>query len=277
MRTFGFKLKKTSNSQTNSYLVSGYEFHKLATYSFCNRYNINLQPSNIKETDIIFLNLDLFNNFIKLMNNHNIKTRCTIITHNSDLMFTDRHALELEQFAHTIYAINTSCSNKIVKTIPIGFSDDNNISHSHFINDLNNKPRDILAYMNFKISNNSSIRTECFNTFKTYSWVFKEFSVSNEDFYNKLRISKYVICPEGTGIDCHRIYESLYFNAIPLLKTSKMDEFYKKLPVIIFEKWDDITENFLVETYSKFKDKLDLWKDRNKEWYKSKYWLGINA
>ena len=43
----------------------------------------------------------------------------------------------------------------------------------------------------------------------------------------------HILSPEVTGIDCHRIYESIYLGSIPILKTSELDYFYEKLPVLI--------------------------------------------
>ena len=41
-----------------SYLVSGFEFHKLAKWSFCHRYPLSLDMTKIDENDIVFLNLE---------------------------------------------------------------------------------------------------------------------------------------------------------------------------------------------------------------------------
>jgi hypothetical protein len=276
MELLGFNKVSVKTAETyidNSFLLSGHEFYKLSNHSFCNRYDENLIVHTIREDDIIFLNLDLFEDFIKIMHNVSIP-KCVIITHNSDLSFTDKHACALQQFAHKIYAINTTCNSPIVTTIPIGFRDDRYASHSYFTRLLQDIPtKDILVYMNFTIETNSSIRTNCFNALKSHEWVFKDNSIPREEFYNKLKRSKYVVSPEGTGIDCHRIYESIYFNAVPLLKTSKLDMFYQKLPVVLFEKWEDITEEYLVKNYDNYKSKLDLWKDNNKQWYTAKFWL----
>jgi hypothetical protein len=85
--------------------------------------------------------------------------------------------------------------------------------------------------------------------------------------------SKFILSPEGTGIDCHRIYESIYFDAVPLLKTSRMDNFYKNLPVLIVDKWEDITEDFLNTNYEGLYNKLVEWKRNNPNWLDPKAWL----
>lgn len=78
---------------------------------------------------------------------------------------------------------------------------------------------------------------------------------------------------EGTGIDCHRIYESIYLDAIPILLTSELDYFYINLPVIIVNSWHDITFDFLKLNYDKYKLILDNWKKVNNNWLNASFWL----
>ena len=39
-------------------------------------------------------------------------------------------------------------------------------------------------------------------------------------YYLNLKKSKFCICPEGNGPDCHRLWESLYLDVIPICKRS---------------------------------------------------------
>jgi hypothetical protein len=40
-------------------------------------------------------------------------------------------------------------------------------------------------------------------------------------------------------MDTHRVYESLFCGATPVVLHSPLDELYKKLPVCIVNKWTD--------------------------------------
>jgi hypothetical protein len=73
--------------------------------------------------------------------------------------------------------------------------------------------------------------------------------------------SKYTLSPQGNGIDCHRIYEAIYLNSIPIIKSGLMDNYFKKLPAIIINNWTDITEDFLKNEYNK----LYLYSRTNKQ------------
>jgi hypothetical protein len=93
------------------------------------------------------------------------------------------------------------------------------------------------------------------------------------DFYRQLSKSQYSLSPQGTGIDCHRIYESIFLDCVPILKTSPLDDFYERLPVLIVEDWNTLTEVFLKEKYEALFSSLKEWKEINKNWYKAEFWL----
>jgi len=231
-------------------------------------------PSEIAENDLVFLNLGFFPRFIHILNKNKPSHKFILLTHNSDRTFTDEDAALLAPYVNKIYAINSSSTNPLVTTIPLGFVDDKYKPHIMFARlATQHIPKEIFAYMNFTIQTNRVKRTECYNVFRNYSWITTEEALPPEEFYKKLAMSKYVISPEGTGIDCHRIYESIFLGAVPLLKTSKMDSYYEGLPVVIFKRWEDITQQTLQDTYDANKARLDAWVAANHEWYKAEFWL----
>ena len=257
--------------------ISGYEFYKISNWSFCPRYPVKLDPSQIKENDIVFINLDNFNEFIKILLNNRPRNKFILISHNSDVTFTESHFNIIHPFVNKVYAINAQLnynSNNIVNNIPIGFIDNKYKPHYKYTNILlKQHEKSTLIYMNFNMKTNPVKRAECYNTFVDKPWVLIESKVLPELFYEKLAMSKYVLSPEGTVVDCHRIYESIFFNSIPILKSNDLDSFYKKLPVITVKEWSDITEDFLIKNYEMYLSNLNKWKLDNKEWTCPKFWL----
>ena len=59
---------------------------------------------------------------------------------------------------------------------------------------------------------------------------------------------KFTISPTGNGIDCHRTWEAILFQTIPIVKTGPLDFLYKyhDLPVAIVNDWNEITTEKLV-------------------------------
>jgi hypothetical protein len=257
-------------------IISGYGYFKISKWSYCPRYEngINVIFSEIQENDYVFLNLDYFNEFINLLenNNNNNINKFILLTQNSDGSFTDDHLNKIEKYVNKIYAINNISKNDKVITYPIGFRD----YTYEFIKSIplvKYDEKNIFVYMNFKIETNYNKRTECYNSFINKNWITIESGLSLCEFYKSLSLSKYVLSPEGTGIDCHRIYESIYFNSILILKTSLMDDFYETLPVIIVKNWDEINELMLIENYDYYYNKLIKWKNNNPNWINLLFWL----
>lgn len=53
------------------------------------------------------------------------------------------------------------------------------------------------------------------------------------------------LSPRGNGIDCHRTWEALYLDAIPIVWHSTLDPLYTNLPIIIINDWKEMNEEFL--------------------------------
>ena len=71
-------------------------------------------------------------------------------------------------------------------------------------------------------------------------------SFSNNDFFYSLPSYKFIISPEGNGIDCHRHYEALMAGCIPIVeKNSLVMEKYKDCPILYTENYSEITEDYL--------------------------------
>ena len=77
--------------------------------------------------------------------------------------------------------------------------------------------------------------------------------ITGHAFYETLSRFKFVYSPHGRGLDCYRTYEAIYLGSYPIVKTSSLDILFSDLPVLIVEKWEDITLDLLRETYDAFR------------------------
>ena len=76
-----------------------------------------------------------------------------------------------------------------------------------------------------------------------------ELNFSN--YFKELPTYKFVISPEGNGIDCHRHYESLMAGCIPIIEEHPgIREKYAGCPVLYTKDYSEITEDYLKETYT---------------------------
>lgn len=262
------------NIKTN--YISGYKYNDICKWSFCNRYTFNFKSDEILEDDLVFLNLDLFEYFINYLNTNKPINKFVLVTQNSDRDFTESMFNSVDPFISKLLAINCTFSNYKIKKIPLGFNDQS-------VEEIDKKDfrfveKSNLIYMNFNLNHHTERRT-CFNYFKNFDWVtidsqcINDTKITFDSFYDKIKTFKYCLSPRGAGIDTHRLYESLLFGVIPIVKSSELDDLYKQFPIIIVDKWEDVTYDFLVDNYDENLKKYFDWFDSNKDWFKSEYWI----
>ena len=69
--------------------------------------------------------------------------------------------------------------------------------------------------------------------------------------YDKTLESRYALCPRGCGLDTHRFYECIYLGCVPIvIRTNTVfDRLYVAFPCLVVERWADITEELLDQSY----------------------------
>jgi len=81
-------------------------------------------------------------------------------------------------------------------------------------------------------------------------------NLSHSDYFDTLPDYKFVISPEGNGIDCHRHYEALIAGCIPIIEHNDMiKEKYNGCPILYTTDYSEITEEYLLEKYEEMLDK----------------------
>ena len=66
-------------------------------------------------------------------------------------------------------------------------------------------------------------------------------------FLHNLTNSKFMICPKGNGIDCHRNWEVLYMRRVPVMTRDRyLEKLFENYPVLFVDKYSDITEELLL-------------------------------
>ncbi len=66
------------------------------------------------------------------------------------------------------------------------------------------------------------------------------------DFLMEMRDHKFMICPLGHGMDCHRNWELLYMRRVPVMKKHPyFKELMKGFPVLFVNDWNEVTEEVL--------------------------------
>jgi hypothetical protein len=234
--------------------TSGFHFQQSCKWNLDNRYPIRKWRTifELKNGDSVFLKVSDIPYFVSL----NLPKRVSLVVHNSDESFTDELYDMVKSYVTSVRAVN--CVTPRAIQLPLGLRDDQYTPHA-VLRDVMNAPdvkRDILCVVNFLIYTNTAERQYVYDLFKSnphclvqhdYMYYHKSMSFSDEEtqtrrkeFYNTLKRSKYAICPAGTGIDTHRVYECIHLGVIPIVKSSPLDSLYATMPVKIVNDWESV-------------------------------------
>jgi hypothetical protein len=76
-----------------------------------------------------------------------------------------------------------------------------------------------------------------------------------DTYFDILPQYKFVISPEGNGIDCHRHYEALLAGCIPIIEDNpQIRDKYKGCPILYTHDYSEITETYLIQKYTEMLD-----------------------
>ena len=105
---------------------------------------------------------------------------------------------------------------------------------------------------------------------------FQEGVLSRGETWTKQAEYAFVVSPPGNGIDCHRTWEALNLGCIPIIiRMHFTDDYmewqlgcYDDLPVLIVNKWEDLSQELLDDT-------IEIFREREFDYDKLtlKYWI----
>ena len=93
---------------------------------------------------------------------------------------------------------------------------------------------------------------------KSWAEVHKDRVPFSVFLYN-LSQSKFMICPRGNAIDCHRNWEVIYMRRVPIMKRHPyLEELFKDYPVLFVNKYSEVTEDLLIENDHLFQQAQEM-------------------
>lgn len=127
--------------------------------------------------------------------------------------------------------------------------------------------REAKAFCNWHFSLDRADRRECADLLDKSVCYFQQQPIPMADTWEQQSKYQFVISPHGAGLDCHRTWEALLLDCIPIVKKAKMNDLFKDLPFIEVEDWGQINQAFLEDA----KKQLSL-KTFNQEKLLMRYW-----
>ena len=96
--------------------------------------------------------------------------------------------------------------------------------------------------------------------FRNNTWaIVDETRVSYKDFLSRLKQCKFMICPRGNAVDCHRNWEVLYMRRVPIMKRDPyLQELFKDYPVLWVDDFAEVTQTMLMDNYHLYEQAQDL-------------------
>jgi hypothetical protein len=191
---------------------------------------------------------------INLMNCiHNFKNKFVLVLHNSDFNLDEKYiSLINHEKIIKIFSQNLLIDNDKCIPLPIGCANSmwnhGKTEHLNLINIKSNK-----VFFNFNIQTNVTERQYCFQI------ISKQLTFQPnqpfQDYIKNLSSHEFCICPDGNGMDTHRLWECLYLKVVPIVKKNKFYEILQKtyhIPLLLLDKWEDFYLNDPKLDYSLF-------------------------
>jgi len=110
-----------------------------------------------------------------------------------------------------------------------------------------NKPLKVLSNAHLSqyrrpASGHYNQRNEYHNVLKNNTLVdFWSKGKPNGETWKEHRKYAFEISPTGNGLDCHRFYEAILLNTIPIVKDGPLTPLYKQFGCVIVKDWNEIT------------------------------------
>lgn len=247
--------------------VRGELFPSLADHVLVHYDQLCCIPSSIKDGDTIYCDTHQINRFKELLIT---KKNLTIITHNSDGYICDEtpwkeHGVNTNDFDGCYtkwYAQNSYSKKDNVIPLPIGFE---NTKWEQYFGPKTRWLGQVFlekiepiysVYFNCNESTNMVERQNCKNICSQFDFVtISNSSLMYKEYLGAIKLHKFTLSPEGNGLDCHRTWEVLAMQRVPILKKSgALERLYKDLPVLLVDKWEDLSGIDLEHEYNKRKE-----------------------
>ena len=262
--------------------LQGDKFRALADFSYSPHNKLKddydnlantFDPANLKECNLVYTHTMYVKTLFDII--RHLGKKFIILTHSCDISVEEYGIKKLngngeleykEEFTipdNVIkwYGKNVNVNDPRVESIPIGLENSwwcKNIHKRKKMLEKLQNPRKYknLVYMNHRIGTNPAEREDLYPMFEEKTWVTAEHGGNGHRFshyIDNIHNHKFVISPEGNGMDTHRTWECLYMGTIPIEKRNINNQFYADLPICFVDDWKQVTKAFLDREYKRIK------------------------
>lgn len=259
---------------TSDTYIMGDNFRAIADHIFDEK--TRCSAKDIKKKDVVFINTDLIDKWFTESHPF-IKDKYIIITHNSDRVIGKKELGYIDEKIIMWYAQNNIVQHERVHPIPIGIENKRLFGPGFILEKYIKRNRKEIEKKNriiygFSLQTNPKERTVALDSLKSNRFADPVGNInSQEEYLNALDCYKFVASPIGNGPDCHRTWEAIYLNTVPIVSDDCFIRAFTKIgiPIKSIQGWDDlngITETELNKEYD------DIMCQKNSEALYFNYW-----
>ena len=151
--------------------------------------------------------------------------------------------------------------------------------------------RDRLLYGNFTVNDahyrpgrdgTVHIRHRLIEQLGEEEWVDFDLSSKRRDspaelirYYSQIAAHRFVLSPEGNGIDCYRTWEALYLGAIPIVMTSASMSAFAGLPILFTEDYSELSEEYLERRWEEMSQQSFEIERMLTSWYSDRFLAAV--
>jgi hypothetical protein len=202
-----------------------------------------------------------------LMEENDLLELCSNFPNKNFIIFTNLEDTPIDKFIFnkipnnvlSVNAVNALSFGGKVNPIPYGIQRKLNINDNRSeillsLMDNNSTETQNLLYVNHSVHTNPLERSGIIELFLDKSWAKVEVgSVNYNQYLTTLKKSKFMICPIGNAVDCHRNWECLYMRRVPVMKKNNYLKYlFRDYPVLFVNDYSEVTEELLTSNQHLF-------------------------
>jgi hypothetical protein len=265
----------TMSTTTSSDIITGERFEGLADLLVMDSGHLNVHPilhtSPLNVLPRIFLNnADSIRDGLQIINREwskppnifiysiylnrffqgvfpHINKPIILMTHNSDHEISEVYLPYLNSpKIHAWYAQNTRIHHPKLSTVPIGIANSQwphgdievlvrvmrDVSNGTLCKRETNEP-----FVCFAVETNPSKRRPIAAMLARRSMPNRPCNMPYETYLRNLATYRYAISPPGNGIDCHRLWECIYLDVIPVVEDNSFYDNWQGIPIVRVSDW----------------------------------------
>ena len=206
------------------------------------------------------------------MDESNLLKLCSVLSDMSFIIFTGHEDTPIDEYIFnkipenvlSIVAVNAESFGGKVLPLPYGLQrkltpNDNRLEIIQDMLEYEVIPNKLL-YVNHSVNTNPNERNGINELYIGKNWANVDTArVDYKTFLSKIKEHKFMICPIGNAIDCHRNWEVLYMRRVPVMKRNNYLEFlFKDFPVLFVDSYKEISDLLLLKNNHLFEESMNM-------------------